>query len=100
MKFKFSILLFLCFFMIASVPSYAQANTTEIKQENQKDKKTEEPKSPPVEVQKDEISLIVTETGTMIQIEDESKCYHNRSRSGRSLYWGNSGQRRFQSHHI
>lgn len=72
MKFKFSILLFLCFFMIASVPSYAQANTTEIKQENQKDKKTEEPKSPPVEVQKDEISLIVTETGTMIQIEDES----------------------------
>ena len=72
MKFKFSILLFLCFFMIASVPSFAQVNTTEIKQENQKDNKVEEPKGPPVELIKDDIGLTVTETGTMIQIEDES----------------------------
>ena len=73
MKFKFSILLFLCFFMIASLPSYAQVNTTEIKQENQKDTaKAEEPKGPPVELIKDDIGLTVTETGTMVQIEDES----------------------------
>ena len=72
MKFKFSILLFLCFFMIASVPSFAQVNTTEIKQENQKDNKAEEPKGPPVELLKDDIGLTITETGTMIQLEDES----------------------------
>lgn len=73
MKLKFSILLFLCFFMIASVPSFAQVNTTEIKQENSKENnKSEEPKGPPVEVSKDEIGLIITENGTMVQTEDES----------------------------
>ena len=72
MKLKFSILIFLCFLMIASVPSYAQINKTEIKQENLKENKNEEPKCPPVEVQKDEIGLTVSEQGTMVQIEDES----------------------------